>query len=766
MHTRSVSRFARRALLAQILALPAVHAATTWNGGGSDTRIDNAANWSGALPGVAAVTFGTGGNTATIAADTATANATFTSVTFNRASTGGFAIDGPGNLVINGSASGTTANLVVSSASTGASTVNAPLVVNTTTNTLLVINNQEAQAGATTLAINSGITASGGAGLFALRYNSGAGAVTRIAGALGNLSQIQQGNTGGWLGSLVIAGNQSTGAPITLSTTTGFGVTGADARLVLGDAATDVQSWGAITLNRELDLAIGGRISATSFTGNVAGTKIVGQGESVGTLELQSGVIGANVALGGVGANENNLALVKTGTGTLTISSADNTYSGGTVIVQGAGFPNAGLVLGANNALGTGPLTIGTEATTGGGARMRMAGFNQTVSALSSGSVGVRVIENNGQTNSLLTVNQAGDTAYTGILRDRSQSNAAFVGTLGLTKSGGGTLALGGDNVHTGATTLTGGTLEVASLGNAGIERLIDTASVSNQITVNDTTGLEVGMTLASPSVEAGLSIVSIEGNVLTMSGTGTVAGSGVGAKFGYASALGLASASASNLVFAGGAIRYVGAGETSNRGFTVGVGHSARIEVTSADATLTLAGGSDASDGGLVKSGAGELVLSGLHGYTGDTVVAGGRLTLGEAERIADGSRLVLEAGVIDLAGYTETFAALDVNGASTLDLGASGVAIFASSAGQTWTSGLSIAGSFVSGASVKFGDDAGGLTLTQLGLITIDGFTGVGIDAGGFLTAQAIPEPGAFATLAGAVALGAGLLRRRRAG
>ena len=38
------------------------------------------------------------------------------------------------------------------------------------------------------------------------------------------------------------------------------------------------------------------------------------------------------------------------------------------------------------------------------------------------------------------------------------------------------------------------------------------------------------------------------------------------------------------------------------------------------------------------------------------------------------------------------------------------------------------------------------------------------VGIDAGGFLTAQAIPEPGAFAALAGVAALGAGVLRRRR--
>ncbi len=76
---------------------------------------------------------------------------------------------------------------------------------------------------------------------------------------------------------------------------------------------------------------------------------VVGGNASVSTLTLNiaSGTSTYSGTLGGAGADENNLALTKTGAGTLVLNAA-NTYTGGTTLSQGH------LQLGANNALGGG----------------------------------------------------------------------------------------------------------------------------------------------------------------------------------------------------------------------------------------------------------------------------------------------------------------------------------------------------------------------------------------------------------------------------
>jgi hypothetical protein len=63
-----------------------------------------------------------------------------------------------------------------------------------------------------------------------------------------------------------------------------------------------------------------------------------------------------------------------------------------------------------------------------------------------------------------------------------------------------------------------------------------------------------------------------------------------------------------------------------------------------------------------------------------------------------------------------------------------------------------------------LSFGN-AGGLTLAQLDLLSISGYTVTGLDGSGALLLAAVPEPSAYAAALGAVALViAGYRRRQR--
>jgi hypothetical protein len=81
-----------------------------------------------------------------------------------------------------------------------------------------------------------------------------------------------------------------------------------------------------------------------------------------------------------------------------------------------------------------------------------------------------------------------------------------------------------------------------------------------------------------------------------------------------------------------------------------------------------------------------------------------------------------------------------LDVTTSAKINLGAGAVLAFANSSAVSWTGGsLSITGAFVSGVSLRFGTTSGGLTSTQLALISAPGFTSFSLNATGYLTASA---------------------------
>jgi autotransporter-associated beta strand protein len=138
-----------------------------------------------------------------------------------------------------------------------------------------------------------------------------------------------------------------------------------------------------------------------------------------------------------------------------------------------------------------------------------------------------------------------------------------------------------------------------------------------------------------------------------------------------------------------------------------------------------------------------GQLTLSGANTYTGATTVSAGTLALGANNTLPDASAVSIGAGTLDAATFTDTLGTLgtlDATEAATINLGTGAALAFADSSAVNWVGALDITGDFVPGSSIRFGTTSGGLTPTQLGVITVNGGGGpFSLDANGFLIAGA---------------------------
>ncbi|MBM0106341.1 autotransporter outer membrane beta-barrel domain-containing protein [Steroidobacter sp. S1-65] len=287
-------------------------------------------------------------------------------------------------------------------------------------------------------------------------------------------------------------------------------------------------------------------------------------------------------------------------------------------------------------------------------------------------------------------------------------------GAIGFTKSGGGEVVLSNTNsTYTGATIVTQGTLEVASIANGGQASSIGQSSAASSnlvlegaelryagggettdrgFTVNRSGSVAnstIGVANAAANLEFTGVVTGGEGAGLIKTGAGTLTLSNgandytgitsvnVGtlsittlANGGEVSSIGASSSDSTNLVLSGGGrLQYTGGSVTSDRGFTL-AGSGGVIEVTDLNSTLTLGGtatGTGAS--ALRKEGAGTLVLAGTNTYTGATTVNAGVLRAGSEAAFGGPSLMTLAdtAGVtLDLAGYDNKVGGLSGGGVS----------------------------------------------------------------------------------------------------
>ncbi|OMN82366.1 fibronectin-binding autotransporter adhesin ShdA [Salmonella enterica] len=340
-------------------------------------------------------------------------------------------------------------------------------------------------------------------------------------------------------------------------------------------------------------------------------------------------------------SNWNGSKLTKQGDGTLILSNTGNDY-GDTEIDGG--------ILAAKDAaaLGTGDVTIAESATLAlsqGTLDNNVTGEGQIVK---SGSDELIVTGDNtysgGTTISggTLTADHAdslgtGAVANSGVLQvGEGELENTLSGSGSLVKTGTGELTLSGDNTYSGGTTINGGTLtadHADSLGSGDI----DNSGV-----------LKVG-----------------EGDLEnTLSGSGSLVKTGTG-----------------ELTLSGGndysgGTTIIGGTLTADHADSLGTGavaNSGVLQVGEGELENTLSG-----SGSLVKTGTGELTLSGDNSYSGDTTIADGTLIAANVNALGSGNidnsgTLMLDAnGAFELANITtHTGATTALAAGSTLDAG-----------------------------------------------------------------------------------------------
>lgn len=311
------------------------------------------------------------------------------------------------------SSSGLVGSIVAATTLAGTATVSSGIRVDTAANNTLVKLTANNGAGATDLLISGAITTTNSANTYQLRIaGTGNGRLATNLGSAGsNFAGIQALTGGTWTGNWTIAGTQTWNSTSALTLGSGTQV-GVGSRLIMGDSAGDNQSWSTTSLNNtnanllvnsnatlsgatsvalgvievagsinsSSSLAVGSattagtfRISGSaSFAGGFtspafAGSKIVGASSAPGNLTLSSGNITSSVTIGGAGANENNLNLIKANSGTLAIAGS-HTYTGSTAVNGGNLTLSSGATLGTSGIAvnNTGTLYIASTALTSG----------------------------------------------------------------------------------------------------------------------------------------------------------------------------------------------------------------------------------------------------------------------------------------------------------------------------------------------------------------------------------------------------------------
>jgi autotransporter-associated beta strand protein len=563
----------------------------------------------------------------------------------------------------------------------------------------------------------NGITVRGSGTVAMLGANTYSGVTTISGGTLLVNSLPNEGGSGGTASSIGVSSN-------------------AAGNLVLnGGTLAYVADAGNVTTDRgfTVNSTNGGGITVGSGTS----LTFTGQGLSNISAPASLTVNGpGTLTLAGTGDNSFLNLIVNTGTIVLAKSSAGNVHAAAGVTINGGTVQLGGT--GGDQISDAGNLVVA-------GGTFTMGAFNETVNAVQ------------------LT---GGSITGTGVLTMLSPSgmqagsiSASLAGSVGLTKSGAGTVTLSGTNTYTGGTAINGGLLNLGSSGALGTTGTISFGGGTLQYTAAnlfdysarfstansqaysvDTNGQNVTWTANLTS--SGGSLTKLGTGTLALVGTNTYTGgtaiNGGVLNLGSISALGTTGV----ISFGGGTLQYSSANNIDySARFSTSAGQAYRVDTNGENRAW--AGNLSSSGGSLTKLGAGLLQLSGVNTYSGSTTISGGTLqftkaaslynsTSGSLSGNVDASHLIVQSGAT---------AAFNVGGTGEFSL-----AEFVTLAGLGTASGGFQSGSFIGIDTTNAG--VGGVTIsnnltntngganalgfTKLGVNTLT-FTGANTFSGG---------------------------------
>jgi fibronectin-binding autotransporter adhesin len=269
---------------------------------------------------------------------------------------------------------------------------------------------------------------------------------------------------------------------------------------------------GNVRLNLEV-------VAGVEFTGNIAnvGTSLGLVKSGSGTLTLSGNnsysggtIIRSNLTLAGDNTTSGNTELVA---GTLAIGH-NNALGSGKLIISGGNFraingdriiANAVDLTGTANPWDTNNIRINGNLTNSGGNRT----LNNTMSEGAVLTLAGQVNLSESNTARTLTIGGTGDTLVSGNIVNGG------TGAGGLTKSGASTLTLSGTNTYTGATTVSAGTLLIngnqsAATGNVAVNStstLGGSGTIGGAVTVAATANLAPGATVGTLTINNNLTI-------------------------------------------------------------------------------------------------------------------------------------------------------------------------------------------------------------------------------------------------------------------
>ncbi len=414
-----------------------------------------------------------------------------------------------------------------------------------------------------------------------------------------------------------------------------------NATLALSQGTLDnnVTGEGQIVKSGSDELIVTGDNNYSGGTTISGGTLTVDHADSLGSGDIDnSGVLKV-----GEGELENTLfgsgSLVKTGTGELTLS-GDNSYSGGTTISGGTLTADHADSLGSGDIANSGVLQVGEgeleNTLSGSGSLVKTGTGELTLSGDNDYSGGTTI------SGGTLTADHAdslgtGAIANSGVLQvGEGELENTLSGSGSLVKTGSGELTLSGDNDYSGGTIISDGTLIADNADSLG------TGAVANSGV------LQVGEGELENTLSGSGSLMKTGTGELTLSGDNGYSG---------------------GTTITGGTL----IADNADSLGTGAVANSGVLQVGEGELENTLSG-----SGSLVKTGTGELTLSGDNSYSGTTTITDGTLIAANVNALGGGNidnsgTLMLDAnGAFELANVTtHTGATTALAAGSTLDAG-----------------------------------------------------------------------------------------------